>query len=397
VYAKQKLFLLMWRRLFSPCLLALIVLLASPLFVNADSLEDAGRTLARRAASRLAGKSVTCFHQNLSSMAETEFEGLTKAFDAELQQHDIKISSQATDSSLRLTISKNSTTFVGIVEIRVGEDSRTFIEPIREATGIDLRIPQVMLRLRSDFLADRDEPVLDIDSQDNFEHARVLGVNDVSYYTKQDGRWKLEDTQRFPIAEATPRFPAGSLESGVDELRARLAGQVCSFSTLALDKTKWSCQKDLDVSSESRVKSKSIWNKKTPPWTSATQLDSGGQRIYVIAGKDGMLRLYEDGPEPVANFSGWGSELTGIKGSCGPAGLLLVTGSADWTANDKVAGLEIKDRKPVQTTNLLEVPGPIVLLRSSSDTPNLTEAVAVVRNLQTGRYEFYDLSIHCVE
>jgi hypothetical protein len=397
VYAKQKLFLLMWRRLFPPCLLSLIFLLASPFSTNADSLEDAGRALARRAAPRLAGKSIICLHQNLSSMAEAEFEGVANAFDSELQQHDVKVSSQAADASVRLTISRNSTALVGIVEVKIGEDSRTFIEPIRDVTGIGLRIPSNTLRLRSEFLIDRDQPVLDIASQDNFEHAQVLGANDLSYYAKKDGRWRLDEIQRLPIAEVTIRLPAGSLEPGVDEFKARLAGQVCSSAMPALDKAKWSCQKDPEAGSESRVKSKSIWNKKTPPWTSVTQLPVGDQQIYAIAGRDGMLRLYEDGPEPVASFSGWGNELTSIRSSCDRGWLLLVTGSGDWTANDKVTAVEIKDRKLVQTTNLLEVPGPIVMLRSSFNMPNPTEAVAVVRNLQTGRYEFYGLSINCVE
>ena len=71
VYAKQKLFLLMWRRLFSPCLLSLVFFLTLPFSVNADSLEDAAKALARKVATSLQGVSVTCEVRNSSRFRES--------------------------------------------------------------------------------------------------------------------------------------------------------------------------------------------------------------------------------------------------------------------------------------------------------------------------------------
>jgi len=143
-----------------------------------------------------------------------------------------------------------------------------------------------------------------------------------------------------------------------------------------------------------------IEGKKSPAWYSATRFEEAGQTRLILTGKDGLARLYEDGPEPVATYSEWGSEIASVHNACGNGWQILVTGKADWTAPDTIQAVEIQDRVPQAVSQSLEFGGPIVALHSlspigSADNSNAADAVAIVHNLETGRYEAYRLTITC--
>jgi hypothetical protein len=79
---------------------------------------------------------------------------------------------------------------------------------------------------------------------------------------------------------------------------------------------------------------------------------------------------------------------------------LLVTGKEDWTHADTIQAMEIQEIQARPVSSPIDLSGAVIALHSSTArTPNdgssNGEAIAIIRNLQTGRYEAYRISITC--
>jgi len=363
-----------------------------------STLDENARLLARRVAGSLQGSTVSCANRNLALLSEDNYLALINAFQDELQRRGVKISPQHATAKIVLTISKRVTDYLGVVQILRGEETETILEPFGRVSDASVVASVLSLQLRKEFLFDQDQPILDIHSADNFKHAMVLGLGEIAAYERKDDNWVLSEVTKLPITKAPVRPLSGSLTMGIDEITARLGGDICVFPMLALDRAKWACKPESGTDSNSSTKSVNMWGKKSPPWISAASLESGGRWVFIISGGDGILRLYEDGPNPVASFSGWGSEIASVQSPCGAGWQLLTSSSADWTSKDIVTGVEIQERLAVRATNPVEFPGPVISLQSSMDmAKGPSKAVAIVRNLQTGKYEAYVLSITCTD
>ena len=71
---------------------------------------------------------------------------------------------------------------------------------------------------------------------------------------------------------------------------------------------------------------------------------------------------------------------------------LLVTRPGDWTQPDAIQAFEIIERQVVAISQPVEFDGPVTALWPASDGKSVA---AVVRNLKTGQYEAYRLTISC--
>lgn len=396
VYAKQKLSPARPCGWLFPSLVPLVFLVALPCSTRADSLEDTARALARKVASSLQGTTVSCESRNLAALSEARYSVLVGAFRDELQRRGVKVLPQHSTAKIALTLSKRLTDYLGIVQIVRGEDIETIVQSFGRIADANLGISALPLQLHKEFLFDQDQPILDIHSADNFKHVLVLGPGEIASYELRNENWVLTDVTRLPLAKTQERRPRGTVAMGIDEITARVAAEICVFPMLALDRAKWSCKLESEVDSSSLSKPESIWGKKSPAWSSAASLESGDHSIYVIRGEDGISRLYEDGPNSVASFSGWGSEIASVQSLCGTGSQLLISSPADWTSNDTLTAVEFQERMWIRVTNPVEVPGPVISIRGAVDMgKGPTKAVAVVRNLQTGKYEAYVLSIAC--
>jgi hypothetical protein len=197
------------------------------------------------------------------------------------------------------------------------------------------------------------------------------------------------------------RNERGYLGVGIDSESAVFPEESCTLSMLPGTKG-WDCQKNTTGIGVRSVSAEAMSGKKLGPWISAAQLDTEGRTRIVVTGEDGLARLYEDGPEPVAVLSNWGSEIAGVYSGCGSGWQLLVTGTGDWTKPDEIQAIDIKDRRAQTVSDPMEFPGPVTVLRTpgrraGENAAAQGQALAVDRNLQTGRYEAYLLSIACTK
>jgi len=85
---------------------------------------------------------------------------------------------------------------------------------------------------------------------------------------------------------------------------------------------------------------------------------------------------------------GKGGQIAIIRSECSGTDLFLLTGLRDYTEPDTVQAFQGRTGGATAVSAELSLPGPVMSLHS--DAPR-----AIVRNLKTGNYEAYRLSISC--
>jgi hypothetical protein len=368
---------------------------------NADSLEDAARALARRVAASLHGGPVTCTTQNRSSLNATEFASVSAAFVDELQRQGVKLITIDSGTPVSFTVTQNPTGYLAVVQLQRKENPETLFESLGSVKGIAEPASPFSLELHRELLFVQDTPILDMEFDSNSTTAFVLGPQDLSTYGRQPDHWALSSSERLPRHQAPARIERGFLGFGTDMASAEFSDELCQIYSPSGDARKgWHCEKNATAIRVRGVSWGGSESKKRGAWLSAAQFEVDKKTRLVMTGPDGLARLYEDGSEPVASFSGWGGEIASLRSGCGRGWQLLVTGSTDWTRPDAIQAVEVKDRRAVPMSAAMEFPGPIVALhtpgtRGVDPSQPTAQAFAVDHNLQTGRYEAYLLSINC--
>jgi hypothetical protein len=374
------------------------VLLLVPKAACADTLEESARLLARKAWASIHGSSVSLEFRNLSSLGNAEFAGVSTAFQEEFQRRGVKIQAEGAAVALIVSVTRNTTEYLGVVRIQRRDNSETVIETIGPVQGP--AAPQLTFNytLHRKLLFSQDNPIIDVVFKDSDERAEALGVGEIYEYELRDGQWLPKGTDPFPYRANGTRDLRGFLSYGVDSQSAHLPREVCTTSISVGGG--WSCKNSVEPWSVRAVPEAALAGKKLGPWFSAAQFAPAGKPEIVVTGQDGLARLYEESAEPLAIFSDWGSEIAAIKSGCGSGWQLLVTGKLDWTKNDEIRAVEIRQRRAQPVSAGMEFPGPVIALHSPNmrpiqDADANASAVAIIRNLQTGRYEAYLVTITC--
>jgi hypothetical protein len=370
-----------------------------PMPAHADTLEESARLLARKVWASIHGISVSLEFRNMSSLGSAEFASASAAFQEELQRRGVKI--LPTDAAARLVVSvtQNPTEYIGVVQIQRKETTETVIEAIGLVKGPAAPEPSFSLTLHRELLFSQDSPILDVVLDSDTKHAYVLGTQEISSYEWRGQQWVSTGIEHLPLHRPSQRAERG-LYSGVvvDAAAVYLPEELCRISFV--DGKGWNCERDTERMPVRAVSPAAMAAKKLGAWISAAQFEIEGKTKIVVTGRDGMARLYEEGVEPVAVFSNWGSEIASVYSGCGSGWQLLVTGKGDWTKADEIQAVDLKDRRAQSVSAAIEFSGPIVALRTpatrtADNAAANARAVAIVRNLQTGRYEAYQLSITC--
>jgi hypothetical protein len=118
--------------------------------------------------------------------------------------------------------------------------------------------------------------------------------------------------------------------------------------------------------------------------------DGGYSRI--LTEPDGKARLYEDSRNPSATFEGWGDDIATIRTGCDGGWQVLVTGTGDWTQQDRIQIYEIRNHQGIAVGQPLNFPGPILAMWPAQDAKSVR---VVSKNLHTGMYEASIVSVTC--
>jgi len=366
---------------------------------SADTLEESARLLARKAWASIHGSSVRLEFRNLSSLRSAEFASVSAAFQEELQRRGVKILAEDAAATLVVSVTQNPTEYIGVVQVQRKETIETVMDTIGLVKGPGVPEPAFSLVLHRELLFSQDTPILDVVLNNDGKRGYALGLQEISSYEWQGGQWAPTGVEHLPIHRSPERAEQG-LYSGVvvDAATVYLPGELCRISFV--DGKGWNCERTTEHIPVRTVSPAAMAGKKLGAWISAGQFETEGKTKVVVTGQDGLARLYEDGADPAAVFSNWGSEIASVYSGCGSGWQVLVTGKGDWTTPDAIQAFDLKDRRARSVSAAMEFPGPIVALhtpetRTADNAAANARAVAVARNLQTGRYEAYQLSITC--
>ena len=373
-----------------------LVVLGAPSLTRADTLDDAARQLARKVTAAFPpGEAVVVKLRNISSLASGEVAAVRRALEAELKGRGLRLVAESEPHvEIRVTLSENLEGYLWVAELARGEGSAVAMVAVpRSPAFAPSSVPPAVV-IRKQFLWEQEEPILDLvlaeRSGGAWGRMYVLEPSAVDVYKSQGQRWVRSQSLPLPKPRVALRDLWGRLTVEADKMVAALPGIHCNIAARSTPRVE--CQEIKFQWPPAAGEVVVEHGKKTPPWHSQATLESEGRRVQVIAGMDGRARLYEDGPEPIATFTGWGSELASLRSGCGSGWQLLVTRASDWTEPDVVIAYEISERQAVALSSPLDLPGPVMVLRSAGDVES---AIAVARNLRTGRYEAYSLSISC--
>ncbi|MGC2464487.1 MAG: hypothetical protein WA517_04765 [Candidatus Acidiferrum sp.] len=356
--------------------------------------------MARKVWASIHATSVSCEFRNLSSLRRAEFAKLSAVLQEDLQRRGVKILSADAAVKLVVSVTQDPAEYIGVVQIQQKENTETVMETLGPVNLPAAPEPMFSLTLHREFLFSQDNPIVDVVFAPDLKIAYALGIRELSSYKLRDEQWVLTGSERLPRHRAPKRVERGYFGVGIDSESAVFSEEICTLSMLPGTKG-WECQENASGVGVRNVSPEAMAGKKLAPWISAADLDTEGKTRIMLTGEDGLARLYEDGPEPIAVFSNWGSEIASVYSGCGSGLQLLVTGRGDWTNTDEIQAIDIHERRAQSVSDPMEFPGPIIGLRASetiwprrSSNAN-AQAVAVARNLQTGRYEAYLLSIAC--
>jgi hypothetical protein len=340
VFAKQKMSLSYCRSLFFTCLLLAFVLASVPRSSRADSLEDAARALARKAASvPQRDRRFYLDWQNHSSVAAEQSEALRESFTGEIGNENVATTPESGFRALRVSIEETPALLVLIASVPCanGEEVRIIESP--RAALATAASSTTALRLQKELLWEQREPILDAvepgDEANKQNLLLLLNRESISLYCRDTDHWELLDTKPIHASEKPVRDLRGELQFSLGRDKQNsvaLPGKTC----------------DLDLTEKIEL----TCHPAAQTW------------------REGMFIA-----SPCNRGVGW-----------------LLAESGDWSVPDRLLLRNPSLPKTAASLAELDLPGPVISISSGQAMRSDT---ATVFNLSTGNYEVYRITLAC--
>lgn len=373
----------------------LLPLLVAPSLPAVEGPADAARELARRLAGGFRGP-ISFTLRNLSDLAPGEVAEFRRALENELRGTAL-VEAGAADE-LHVTLSQNFATYVVAAEVKRGEERQVILFAFKRVAGT-IRAGPSAVTVDKSLIASLADPILDVARVD--ADLLLLQTSRITRYAAANGHWEARESAPLgPLA--LPRDPRGRLMVQSGAYLAYVSGSICSGAVQPLDARcrdadeAWPLVREPALRAypargrnyfDGRVSAPGV-SKTVPPFYTAAH---GPSDQWIFARLDGRVWLHDASLEPVAAIGAWGSDIAGVATRCGPGSLLLSTRPGDGTEKDSIRVYQVVDRQAVEAASAVEMPGPVVALWTVDES----SAVAVVRDLGSGEYAAYRLSISC--
>lgn len=319
--------------------------------------------------------------------------------------------SDQSGAQVRVTVSENVRSYVLVAEIRRAAAPASFIIvscPREEASGLSKVDPPLVLRRTP--LWTQAQPILDaalFEDNSGGSHLLVLGPEAVSVYRFEGGQWRAAQSLAIKHDAPWPRDLRGRLILHVDQrLNVFLPGILCAGTHGVVWTLECASSDDpwpLSPEAAPRaffaptrnfftgVLSPGIGKiSSTAKFYSAASIPRLNAALWLFSATDGSMHLV-DGTTDQTAFWKWGSDLASLRSSCGGGTQVLATQAED-DGVDSVRAYEFPDRDPVPVSAPLEFSGSIIALWTESKG---NAGLAVTRNLKTGNYEAFRLTVSC--
>lgn len=387
---------------------ALGLLLMVPAALGADWAGPA-RSLAQKVAAVTGPGAVALEVDNRSSLRPAEVVQARGALVSELETLGVQVLASGQAATVRITFSENLQNYLWIAQVQQGAaDEKVLMVSVPGAPVAGSFGPSSPLSIHRTLLWSQDAPILDatVLPGGNPEHLLVLDPEKVWLLSSEGGKWRPE--QAFPITHERPwpRDLRGRIVFNSEHLfDVYLPGVICG--AVLSSPLSMACHEADDpwplgagsagvrgFFSPARnfftgVVAPTVGKQNTfPAFYSAAALPRAQYVLWALTAVDGSVHLV-DGINDVTPRLPWGSEIAGVKSSCG-SGWQILASSATKTG-DSVRAYEIMDREPAPVGTAMEFNGRLSALWSKDDG----SAVAVERNTDTGKYEAYSLDVAC--
>ena len=374
----------------------------------ATDWNPAARELARKIVSATGPGNIALSLTNLSSLSPKEVQEIDR--DLRLQCASSGVHTAGAEqgvATVEVTLSENASGYLWVAVLRRGQtEPAVLMVPVaRPDRGAALQdLPPISLR--KTLLWTEDRPVLDVLLLEGTNPLRmmVLDSEDVAIYRATNGQWQKEGSLGLAHSKPWPRDLRGRLwprsDRGVD---AYLPGVICQISG-SLNIV--ACRDSADpwpLSSQAAAffaPSRNFFTGVLAPgighqtsiskFYSAASVPRHNSALWVIAAVDGTVHLLDGTSDQTLNER-WGNDIASVRSSCGSGSQILAT-QPGATSADAIRAFDMPERTPAPVSAALDFAGPITALWTEA---NGTNAVAVSKNVATGRYEAYRVAVAC--
>jgi hypothetical protein len=349
---------------------------------------------------------------NRSSLSPADVDRIREGLAGQLAFLGIHlVNADQANAKVQVSLSEDFQNYVWLAEIRQGtnEPAIVMISTPRPDTPASIQDVSPMT-IHKTLLWSQDTRILDVAVLGgNPQQMIVLDQDNISLYQSENDRWQLE--QSLPVAHLHPwpRDLRGRVVLGKDHLfAAYLPGVFCrgvlaaplavncyeSDDPWPLGNDQYSIRAFFAPSRNffTGVLAPGIGKQTTAPaFYSAAAIPREKYTLWVFATLDGQVHMLDGINDQAVGKLGWGSDIAAVHSNCGGGWQVLATGISDG-ASDTVRAFEITDREPASVARPLEFNGNLTALWPETDPSN---AVAVSRASETGKYAAYRLALHC--
>ncbi|MHB8412297.1 MAG: hypothetical protein ACYDDI_10175 [Candidatus Acidiferrales bacterium] len=391
----------------------------------------AARELARKAAASIgAGDLPKVWLRspatNNSSATSFEFEQALKGFEDEWKKNGgagfaIVAQNPSAVTGVRISLSESFQDFLWIADIDTGQaHSVVFVSVPKSAVPAAPVVSDTII-LNKQFLLSLPDPILDAQilpaSGTAAQRLVVLQPERVALFSQVNGTWQIQAQSAIVHDRPWPRDIRGRLHVGAPGGVADLPGTICEVAladsltvTCKHGSKPWTLfgqgplqgrgnivpNRNFFISppsaDNSQGEAQALANIPAGFYSFATLGAQSGPVYAFSTLLDGRAVLFDPEAKKIKWFTNWGSDIAGMATNCGAGSQLLVTGAGDWTVPDTIQAFEFPDRQPVVVSGTVNFSGPVTALWSAGDP---STAIAVSRNLKTGMYEAYSLTLSC--
>ncbi|HLK47510.1 MAG TPA: hypothetical protein VKT49_05210 [Bryobacteraceae bacterium] len=374
---------------------AAVVFLVPQASTAADDLPGAARELARKTSGFFRGP-VAASYRNLSSLPDSELGRVRREFEAALPV----FTEGGPAAEARFTLSENPAQFLLVEEIRKGEESQVWIAGWKRTERPAVAVSGLNLERR--LIWEQDEPILDV-----AQAADKLVILTPSRITSQGNG--AQDSVPLMPPKPWPRDVRGRLRISGGRLAAYLPGMQCSGSIEPALSVQCKASDEpwvLESGSrgillgyfaadrnyfDGRVVGQNGLPKSAAPFYAAAAAEEQGNLWWLLTLVDGRTQVLDGNMDPVASFSGWGSDAVGISARCSGGSQVLATRPGDGNEPDAVQAFGLSNHMPIALAPAVTFGGPVTALWPSGTS----SALAVARDAGTGKYAAYVLTMVC--
>jgi hypothetical protein len=373
----------------------------------ADDVAGAARELAAKTALFTgAGATISASYRNLSSLGPVQLEQARAGYEAALRQMGMRLGDGGTVEA-QISLSENGSQYLLIADLRKGDDRQVaMVEIARWKGGPGAKPTDSAAWIERKVVWEQEEQVLDAAFPG--DAMVLLAPSGVGIYAKHGEQWELRQVLSISSSRPWPRDLRGHLSFQGATFRAFLPGVTCGGATEPEPRMEchageypWSVESAGGAGMSAyfapgrnyfdgrlSIENPAIHN--GPPFYSAAATGDPRQPVWLLALVNGKAQVVDGGFNVLAEIPGWGSDVASIETRCGKGNQVLATQPSDAGDTDAVQSYIWKDRSMAAATPAAIFPGPVTALWARGGS-----AVAVARDLETGKYVVYVLTVAC--